>query len=131
MTNPNPPTSSSPPPRAPRRQDYLLEYLKSHPREVIAYVLLILGIILLFFQPVIGGILVGLVAGIYFADDIIAYITDWKIGEDAYQFNRHLVWAGVALAFFISAPAIFLGAAIAVGIKQLFVGPGISKSEKP
>jgi hypothetical protein len=121
----------NPSPGSPRRQDHLLEYFKNHSREVIAYALLIIGILLLFFQPVIGGIIIGIVAGIYFADEIVAYIVDWRIGMDAHVVTKHLICAGVALAFFISAPAIFLGAAIAIGIKQLFVGQNTGTTRKP
>jgi hypothetical protein len=117
-------------PNPPKRQDHFLEYLKSHPREVISYAMLIVGIILLFFQPVAGGILVGLVAGIYFSEEIVAYITDWKMGVNAQAFTKHVICIGVALAFFIAAPAIFLGIAIAIGIKQLFVGQPTEPSSK-
>lgn len=106
--------------------DNLLEYFKQHSRETISYILLILGIVLLFFHPLYGGLLVGIVAGIYFGDEIVDYIKKWK-GKtegriDYKELARHLICAGLALAFFISAPAIFLGAAISIGIKQLFVG---------
>ena len=112
----------SPPPSPPKRQDHVVEHLKNHPREVISFVILVVGIILLFFQPVIGGILVGLIAGIYFSDEIISYIADWSRDVDEYAFTKHIICFGIALAFFIAAPAIFVGIAIAIGIKLLFVG---------
>lgn len=104
--------------------DNLLDYFQSHIRETIAYVLLLVGILLLFFYNVYGGILVGIIAGIYFGDAIIRYILDAKSSVASPQtISKHLIAAGVALAFFIEAPAIFLGAAIAIGVKQLFIGP--------
>jgi hypothetical protein len=112
---------TSQPPNEPRRSDHLVEYLKTHTREIIAYILLILGILLLFVDPIWGGLLVGLVGGVYFGDSIVRYFSQWKAGGTAEQATRNLIGAGVAVAFFISAPAIFLGAAIAIGIKQLFV----------
>ena len=103
----------------------LLNYFKTHSRETIAYVLLVLGLLLLFTEPVYGGLIVGIVAGIYFGDQIINYIKSWKTGinsQDNYpEVARHLILAGLAVAFFISAPAIFLGAAISLGIKQMFI----------
>lgn len=107
-------------------KDDLLDYFKTHSRETISYILLILGILLLFVEPIYGGLLVGIVAGIYFGDEVINYIKNWKNSinsQNRYsEVARHLIFAGLALAFFISAPAIFLGAAIAVGIKELFLG---------
>lgn len=106
----------------------LLDYFKNHSRETISYILLILGILFLFYEPlaVYGGLLVGVVAGIYFGDELVNYITNWKTSINSsnryVEVARHLIFSGLAIAFFISAPAIFLGAAISIGIKQLFIG---------
>lgn len=106
-------------------KDDLMDYFKNHSRETISYILLILGILLLFFEPIYGGLIVGIVAGIYFGEEVVNYIKNWKSSinsRDGYtEVARHLIVAGLALAFFISAPAIFLGAAISIGIKQLFL----------
>jgi hypothetical protein len=117
--------SAPTPPTDPRRSDHLLEYFKHHAREIIAYIILIVGILLLFVNSIWGGILVGLIAGIYFGDDVISLITHWKSGLGATQATRQLIGAGVAIAFFICAPAIFLGAALAIGLKQLFIGQNL------
>lgn len=104
------------------KDDHLLSYFKENVRETIAYVLLILGIILLFFYPLYGGLLVGLIAGIYFGDDIVDYLLNWKKGLNTTKgITENLISAGVAIAFFIMAPTIFIGAAIAIAIKQLFI----------
>ena len=104
----------------------LFNYFKNHSRETISYILLVLGILLLFTEPVYGGLLVGIVAGIYFGDEFVGYIKNWKTDintKNRYaEVARHLIFAGLAIAFFISAPAIFLGAAVSIGIKQLFIG---------
>lgn len=126
MTQPNPSVPPEDNNKASKNRiigdtDYLGGYFKLHSREIITYVLLILGIILLFFDALYGGILVGLVSGIYFGDEIIDYILHWKSSIHDHGVARNLIIAGIAIAFFISAPAIFLGAAIAIGIKQLFV----------
>lgn len=105
--------------------DNLLSYFKHHSRETISYILLILGILLLFYEPLYGGILVGIIVGIYFGDEIVTYLKNWKSSinsQDRYpEVARHLICAGLAIAFFISAPAIFLGAALTIGINQLFL----------
>ena len=104
----------------------LANYFKNHARETISYILLLLGILLLFTEPVYGGLIVGIIAGVYFGEEFINYIKTWKTSiksESQYaELARHLIFAGVTLAFFICAPAIFLGAAISIGIKQLFIG---------
>jgi hypothetical protein len=108
-----------------QEKEDLFSYFKSHSRETVSYILLILGILLLFFEPIYGGLLVGMVAGIYFGEDIVLYIKNWKTSIDSQtkysEVSKNLILAGIALAFLISAPAIFLGAAISIGIKELFI----------
>jgi hypothetical protein len=109
--------------------DDLLSYFKNHARETISYILMILGLLLLFYLPLYGGLLVGIVGGIYFGDEIVNYIKNWKTSIDSKNrysdVARQLILAGLAIAFFICAPAIFLGAALSIGIKQLFVGQDV------
>lgn len=106
--------------------DDLLQYFKTHVRETIAYILLVLGIILLFFKPVFGGLLVGIVAGVYFGDNIVNYIkalkADFDKSTSPADMAKNLIILGVAIALLISAPGIFIGAAVAIAIKMLFVG---------
>lgn len=106
-------------------KDNLVDYFKDHSRETISYILLIAGILMIIPWPFYGGLLVGIVGGIYFGDAIINYIKNWK-GNVSSTGNysvtsRHLVLLGVAIAFFLTSPAIYIGAAVAIGIKQLFV----------
>lgn len=116
-------TPEKPPKKIENSTDNLIGYFKHHLRETISYIILILGIITLFFDQYIGGIIVGLIAGIYFGDEVVNYLKSWNVDKDSKAIARHFISAGVAIAFLISAPAIFLGAAIAIGIKQLFITP--------
>ena len=132
------PPQSTPPPGSkeekPMRptvsKDTLLDYLKNHTRETVAYVLLIVGIILMALnESIYGGMLVGLVTGIYFGDDIVNYIKQWKMSSpnQSQDLAKHIISLGIAIAFFIVAPAIYLGAAVSIGIKQLFINQGNTK----
>jgi hypothetical protein len=124
MTAPSPEEEKpTPPPKTPEQKpnaDDVFQYLRTNIRETVAYALLILGILLIYFHPIIGGLLVGIVAGIYFGNEIIAAIRGWKDFIETEGIPRSLVVAGVAFAFFLSAPAIFLGIALSLLIKQLF-----------
>jgi hypothetical protein len=106
--------------------DDLLQYFKTHIRETIAYILLVLGIILLFFKPAYGGLLVGIVAGVYFGDNIVNYIkalkADFEKSTSMADLAKNLIILGIAIALLISAPGIFIGAAVSIAIKMLFVG---------
>jgi hypothetical protein len=94
-------------------------YASSNKRDTLAYAMLVLGIILLFFRPFIGELLIGAVLGVYFAEDIYAI---WKNLDERIEregMARSLTLAAVFLALFIAAPGIFLGALIVLGIKLL------------
>ena len=121
----DPKKSNDKPVNSPATND-LLDYFKNHTREAVSYFLLIVGILLLFYDAVYGGLIVGIVAGIYFGDELVNYIKNWQVSINSQnrhtEVARHLILAGLATAFFVSAPAIFLGAAFSIGIKQLFIG---------
>lgn len=98
-------------------------FSSSNARDVVAYVLLALGIILLFFQPIYGGLLIGLVAGVYFSSEVLTIIRNIEGFIDREGVARSLVLAGLLLGFLISAPAIFVGAAIVIAIKLFITTP--------
>lgn len=101
------------------KQEGLFTYAKSNTRDTIAYILLIVGLILLFFAPFYGGILIGIVIGLYFANEILAVVTNINDFIDRQGVVRSLILGALALAFFIAAPAIFIGAAVTVLVKFL------------
>jgi len=106
----------------------LYGYAKSNTRDTIAYVVLIIGVILLFFDPSFfwGGLLVGLVVGFYFASEILGLIKHFNDVIAEQGVVRSLVFGGLMVAFFISAPGIFIGAAVGVAIKKLISPEAIS-----
>lgn len=106
----------------PQSED-ILDYVKNHARETISYILLLAGILLLFFNPIYGGLLVGIIGGIYFGDEIVNYVKSISRNLQSTSFSKHLIILGVAVAFLICAPAIFIGAAISIGIQLLFNPP--------
>lgn len=121
-----PPTSQDPKGnKSSYSKDNLVDYFKEHSRETISYILLLVGILMIIPWPLYGGILVGIVGGIYFGDAIIDYIKSWKSSVSSTSsyniISRHIVLLGIAIAFFLTSPAIFIGAAIAIGIKHLFI----------
>jgi len=104
-----------------KRPDDLFSYARSNPRDTIAYVLLIVGIILLFSGGYFfwGGVLIGLVLGFYFGQDLMDLFKNSNEIAERIGFVKLLVVAAVVLAFFVAAPGIYIGAAIALGVKQL------------
>lgn len=101
--------------------DGLYQYASANTRDTIAYIILILGLILVFFYSFWGGLLVGLVAGIYFSDEINYIIKNVNQIIEQQGMVRSLVLGGTLLALFILAPSVFVGIAIAVALKMLII----------
>jgi hypothetical protein len=99
-------------------------YMTTQREQILTYILLALGlIIMLFASNLIGGLIIGMVAGYYFAPEIISFLRNLNlivIGQDQL---RYIVLAALALGFFIEAPGIFIGALIVASFKQVMIGP--------
>lgn len=89
--------------------------------ETIIYVLLAVGLVLLLIQPFFGGILVGLVVGYLFANEILTGVVKVKNLIEEEPVGRGVALGAVLLAFFISAPAIVIGALVSVALRRLLV----------
>jgi hypothetical protein len=97
----------------------VMSYAAANTRDTISYVILIIGIVLLFFHSFYGGMLIGLVTGFYFSSEILALLHHTTLLVDEQGIVKSLVAGGLILGLFISAPAIFIGMALAVAIRQL------------
>lgn len=97
----------------------LYAYAKSNTLDTVAYIAMIVGILTLFFEPFYGGILVGIVSGIYFAQEFIYPIRNVEELIEQLGMVRSIIFGGLALALFVSVPWIFIGAAIGTAIKLI------------
>lgn len=99
--------------------DNLIQYAQNNVQDTIAYALMAIGIIWTFFHGFYGGILIGLVAGFYFSKEIVKLIKNYNDFIEEQGTARSLIAGGTALALFIAAPGIFIGAAIMIGLKVM------------
>ncbi|MFQ5730229.1 MAG: hypothetical protein ACE5GN_07700 [Waddliaceae bacterium] len=95
----------------------LVSYVQTHIQDTVAYVLMILGIVWMFFQSFYGGILVGLVGCFYFSKEIHEFIKSFNELVEKEGLAKSIILGGAGLALFVSAPGIFIGAAIMLGLK--------------
>jgi hypothetical protein len=99
-------------------------YMASNREQTITYVLLILGLLLILFaNGLLGGLIIGMVTGYYFAPEIIYYIRNLSQLVGGQDQHRYIVLAALALGLFIAAPGIFIGAIIVATFKQVMAGP--------
>ena len=95
-----------------------------HREKIIVYALMIIGLLLvLFTSNLLGGLMIGMVAGYYFASEIIGFIRNIAQIVRGQDQLRYVILATVSLALFIEAPGIFIGAIIVATFKQVMTGP--------
>ena len=105
-------------------QGEMYQYMTTHREQVIAYILSILGLLLMLFaNRLLGGIIIGMVTGYYFAPEIIYYLRNLSQITGHLDQLRCIVLAALALGLFIAAPGIFIGAIAVASFKQVMSGP--------
>lgn len=119
---PPPKNEDTPPPKA----DYYT-YFSSRTRDLIAYILLILGIIFLFINPLYGEFLVGAVFGAYFYEDIIGGMRGYREISTREGLMRSVIFGGLILALIIVAPYIFLGI-LFIALLKFFISAEVKRS---
>lgn len=97
----------------------VVSFATSNTRDTVSYIVLIIGIVSLFFYPFYGGSLIGLIAGFYFSAEILSLLHHFNDFVDEQGIVKSLIGGGLLLGLFISAPAIFIGIALAVAIRQI------------
>lgn len=100
--------------------EQFIDYSRAHPREVAAYALLILGIFFLFFLPILGQALIGIVVAIFFSHELLDLLINYNKYINNWGVAHSVVLVGAAIAFFIQAPVIFIAAGFTLGLKHLF-----------
>ncbi len=93
------------------------DYAKQNKWDSAALIVLLIGLIAMLFVPLSGGIIVGLVVGLYFSNEIVTLIKNRKQIVYETGTSRSLVFLGTCLAFLIAAPGVFIGAAIVTAVK--------------
>ena len=112
--------NTAPPPEP---KPKFIDYFNSSTREILAYAMLVIGVLLLFFHPLVGEFLIGVVAGAYFSKEINAMIKNYQNVVEDQGLVRSLILGGILLAFLVAAPGIFIGIAFIMILKQfIFFG---------
>jgi hypothetical protein len=115
------------------KADDLLGFAKENTKDTIAYIFLIVGFLLLFFEPLYGGTILGVLLGLYFT---VEFVDFWKNANEwieEWGMVKTLVLAAVLLSFFVSsigAAVIMIVTAITVVLKYLFLPDIIASIHK-
>lgn len=112
---------TSPEQKPPQKQSseplsQVVDYAKSNKFEAIAYLLLFIGVIAYVFNTMVGGLIVGAVAGFYFGQPVVSAAKGTNAFVDREGIFKTFILGGFLLCLVISAPFLFLGMAVVAGI---------------
>lgn len=104
----------------------ICNYAANNTRDTVAYVLMIIGIVLLFSHFFYGGLIVGVIFGLYFAQEITSALRSLNDLIEHHGMVRSLIFGGLLLALLILAWPLYIGAGVAIGVKNILY-PDASK----
>ena len=96
------------------------EYVKSNKEEVLVYLLLIIGILSLFFNPYFGELILGILTGLYFYSELVYLIQN---ARDMYRDKgriRYIILMGLTLSLLIFLPVYVITTIVVAAIRQMF-----------
>lgn len=103
-----------------KQVDDMYRYAVSNKEKTTTYILLVLGLlILLFINDVLGGLIIGLVAGYYFSNEIVAYIRGLPQFFEGQDQVRYAVLGALIIGLLIEAPGILIGAAVIAAFRYI------------
>ncbi|MBA2728042.1 MAG: hypothetical protein H0U49_07715 [Parachlamydiaceae bacterium] len=107
----------------------ILSFMKENTRDTIAYVVLIAGIMMMFFDNVAiyGGLIVGVIFGLYFAKELAYLVTNAGTLIEEQGVPKTLMIGALLLIFLLKVPFVFIGAAL-VAVLKAFFGDDILKN---
>lgn len=105
--------------RGTKEEDFM-NYAKDNKESLATYALLIVGLLSLLFSNLVGGIIIGAVAGYYFSLEITSFLRGIKNFFSGQDRLRSLSFIALLVALLFASPGIFIGAAIVAAVKQQF-----------
>lgn len=97
----------------------LYRYARTNKEQMLTYILLAIGVILLFTHTPIGGLLIGLVTGYFFSDEIVFFGKNIRQFFESQDYLRYLVMIVAGLALLVEAPGIIIGVIVAAAFTYI------------
>lgn len=94
----------------------IVNFAKENRFDTIAYVAMVIGVLLYIFNTLIGGLIVGGIAGFYFADSIYEQFSRASETLERLGTFRSVVLGGFLLCLAISSTYLLLGVALSAAI---------------
>lgn len=119
-------SSKKPIPDLPLTKEGFKEFFSEHKWDAFSYLVLFIGLLITaIFDRFIGGILVGLVLGMYFSQDIHHKFSFFKEYLDQRGIFRSFVLLAAIIALLLASPGLCIGTAIGAFLRP-YLGESIS-----
>lgn len=100
--------------------EQLCNYAKSNKEEIGVYTALALAILFLFFAPLLGELILGVIGGFYFAKELAQFFQNSRFLYDDHGRLRYTVIIGLLVGLFLMVPVFILAILLTASIKQFF-----------
>jgi len=101
------------------KESDLYHYASSNKEQTATYILLAIGIILLFLNLHVGSFILGAVAGYHFSNEIVSFLRNLTQIFEGWAKLRNITLLAILVALLISIPGLVIGALIVAALKQL------------
>ncbi len=97
----------------------IVKFAKENRFDTIAYILMVVGVLAYIFNPMVGGLMVGGIAGFYFSESIYNWVMQLGKTFDQLGIFRSVVLGGFLLCLVISSTFLLLGVALSAAIMAI------------
>lgn len=94
-------------------------YARNMQSDTVTYIALVIGLILIPWQPLWGGAILGVVFGIYFSSELLPRVKSFRTYLQNEGQAKSIVLGAATLALLFLAPGVVLGALAAIGVLAL------------
>jgi hypothetical protein len=105
----------------PERLQNFVKEASQNTRDIVAYILLLGGLLLLPFRTFVGSVIVGLVFGLYFSGVLVKPLKNVERMLNDLGIVKSIILAALVLALLVLAPGIVIGSIAGVGVRELLI----------
>lgn len=107
--------------RNPNKLDRLYGHGMPTQEQIIVYIILVIGLVAVFINQLVGGLIIGAVVGYHFSSDIIYFLRNVGKLFNNYDPLSYIIIAALLIGLFVEAPGFFIGAIILAGIRHILL----------
>jgi hypothetical protein len=101
-----------------KQLDELYNFTNTNTEGLIAFILLVVGVITLFINEFVGSLIIGAVAGYFYSGEVIYFFRTLPAYFHGHEKTRHIVFVVLLVGLLLTSPAFFIGGILAAIITE-------------